>query len=75
MSAVGDTASCGHPNPVWYVDSPFWNDVVGGDPNREAGGVLCPSCFAQKADERFSEKGEWKIVAWRLVPDVRRVAK
>ena len=64
----GDPASCGHPNPVWYADSQLWNEVIGGDRDEEAGGILCPSCFADRADAHF--KGtRWRILGWRLVPD------
>jgi hypothetical protein len=36
---------CGRRNPVWFASSPSWNLAVGGDAGREAGGMLCPSCF------------------------------
>jgi hypothetical protein len=45
--ADGDSRcqQCGNPNPVWRAPHRVWNAVVGGDPDREAGGVLCPTCF------------------------------
>lgn len=68
----GDTASCGHPNPVWWVESRLWNEVITGDPNEEGTGVLCPSCFSDRADTHFVGSG-WRITGWQLVPDLRRV--
>lgn len=68
---AGDTASCGHPNPIWFTDSRLWNEVMGGDPDREVGGILCPSCFADRADQHF-DVTPWRITRWRLVPDMRR---
>ena len=48
---------CGRPNPIWFAPDRLWNHVVGGDPGREAQGVLCPSCFAAKADELLAVLG------------------
>ena len=39
---------CGARNPVWWAAHSYWNLAVGGDPSREAGGILCPSCFHGK---------------------------
>lgn len=65
----GDTASCGHPNPVWFADSQLWNEVMnGGDRDEEATGVICPSCFADRADAYF-KGSRWRITGWRLVPE------
>lgn len=36
---------CGRRNPVWWASHPAWNLAVGGDAAREAGGILCPTCF------------------------------
>lgn len=36
---------CGRPNPCWFAPSDLWNGLVGGDPNKPTGGVLCPLCF------------------------------
>jgi hypothetical protein len=41
---------CYGPNPIWFCESRIWNQVVGGDPDQEAGGILCPSCFMVKAE-------------------------
>jgi hypothetical protein len=68
----GDRASCGHPNPIWWTDHRLWNEVMGGDPDTHAGGVLCPSCFAARADEHF-ENTTWRITGWRLVAEMKRV--
>jgi hypothetical protein len=67
-AADGDRASCGHPNPVWYTDNRLWNEVMGGDPYAEAGGIVCWACFVLRADERFADR-PMQVVAWRLVPD------
>lgn len=71
LNGSGDPAICGHPNPVWFCDSRLWNEVMGGDPDREATGILCPSCFADAADAHF-DGGEWRITGWKLVPEFRR---
>lgn len=39
---------CGARNPVWWSVSGAWNLAVGGDPSREAGGMLCPTCFHRR---------------------------
>lgn len=39
---------CGARNPLWWTSSGTWNLAVGGDPVREAGGILCPTCFHRK---------------------------
>ncbi|WEK60522.1 MAG: hypothetical protein P0Y60_14570 [Candidatus Microbacterium colombiense] len=36
---------CGARNPVWWAANGAWNIAVGGDASREAGGMLCPTCF------------------------------
>lgn len=36
--------ACGRENPVWFAPSPVWNRVVG-----SRYGVLCPTCFLQRA--------------------------
>lgn len=70
-SAFGDPADCGHPNPVWWVDSRLWNEVMGGDRDAEASGVVCPTCFARFADEYFANT-VWRVTGWRLVPEFAR---
>lgn len=67
----GEATDCGHPSPVWFTDSRLWNEVMSGDPDRSAEGVLCPSCFADRADKHF-DGTPWMVTGWRLVPDVRR---
>lgn len=64
--------SCDGLNFAWYADSRLWNEVIGGDPDREAAGLLCPACFAERADLHFAGS-EWQVAGWRLIPDVRRV--
>lgn len=46
----GDTRcqQCGRRNPIWWADTATWNLIVGGDASREAGGILCPTCFHSK---------------------------
>lgn len=39
---------CGARNPVWWAANGAWNLAVGGDASREAGGMLCPTCFHQR---------------------------
>ncbi len=55
--------SCGGMNPVWHTDNLVWNRVVGGT-EREAPGILCPSCFLIQAEAR----GVGITGAWHLVP-------
>lgn len=73
MSAqpVDTCSACGWPNPVWYADSRLWNEVMGGDPDREAAGYLCPTCFTERADHHFANT-PWEVTGWRLIPDLRR---
>jgi hypothetical protein len=69
----GDPASCGHPNPVWYTDSHLWNEVMTGTRDGESPAILCPSCFADRADQHFAETpGNWRIIDWRMIPDWSR---
>jgi hypothetical protein len=71
-SASGDPASCGHPNPVWFTDSRLWNEVMnGGDQDAEAGGIICPLCFIDRAEDYF-DGSRWTIKSWRLVPELAR---
>lgn len=69
--AVDTCANCGGPNPVWSADSRLWNEVMTGDPDREAAGYLCPPCFMATADH-FFESTPWRVTGWRLIPDLRR---
>ena len=55
---------CGRANPVWWAEDEVWNLVMGGDAQREAGGILCPTCFIIKATER----GHCRSGAWQLYP-------
>lgn len=72
-SGSGDPASCGHPNPVWYADCHLWNEVMTGSRDGESPAILCPSCFADRADRHFAETpGNWRIIGWRMVPDWSR---
>lgn len=47
---VGDVErvcqECGGKNPTWYADNDLFNKV-NGSPN----GIICPSCFEQKANK------------------------
>jgi hypothetical protein len=46
---------CGGPNITWSAPSPLWNAVMrGGDINADDdfGGIVCPVCFGQLAQER-----------------------
>jgi hypothetical protein len=59
---------CGCRNPIWYADSQLWNEVMGGDRDEEVAGIVCPTCFADLAKERFLGS-KWKITGWRMLPD------
>lgn len=61
----GDEPACGHSNPVWSTDSRLWNEVVGGDQDEEATGVLCLACFMERADEHF-DGSRWRILGWHI---------
>lgn len=41
-------SECGSRNPVWWAVNGAWNLAVGGDASREAGGMLCPTCFHRR---------------------------
>ncbi len=54
--------SCWCANPVWWTVSEVWNETMGGDPEREAQGILCPNCFIAKALEQgIGRSGAWQI--------------
>lgn len=48
-------------NPVWFTDNVFWNDVMG----KEGGNILCPQCFVERAESKYSPTG------WRFVPEFK----
>lgn len=50
----GDTRCqrCGGANPVWRTNNALWNEVIGGNPEREAPGIVCPTCFMLLAEMR-----------------------
>lgn len=55
-------ADCGtKENPVWFAESPFWNDVV--EDQRHL--ILCLYCFIGRAEKKY------KVVAWRILPDFK----
>ena len=49
--------ACGRRNVVWHAESPLWNRVNGSE-----NGILCPTCFAQRADEQGVGVGSWKLI-------------
>lgn len=56
---------CGGPNIVWCAPSPLWNAVMrGNDINGtdEHDGIVCPTCFAQLAEDRVGATG-WRLSA------------
>lgn len=56
---------CSQPNPVWFAPSPIWNLVMGGpDASDDPGGIVCPNCFIQRA-----EQGGLVPTAWVLTPE------
>lgn len=61
----GPCEDCGKPYPPWSAPNEVWNVVLGGpDANDDPGGMLCPTCFAVRAERA----GHAHI--WRLVPRV-----
>lgn len=54
---------CGRDNIVWYAPNDVWNRVMPDD-----GGILCPVCFVQAA-----EQAGIAPTVWRLIPaEVKR---
>jgi hypothetical protein len=57
---------CSGPYVSWSAPSPLWNQVMrGGDINRVPEpfrGIICPSCFAQLAEEQ-GIAGRWRFYA------------
>lgn len=54
--ATGDLVcgDCGRDNPVWFAPNDLWNLVMGGpDAKEDPGGILCPTCFAHRAETAF----------------------
>jgi hypothetical protein len=39
--------TCGCKNPIWYADNELFNNV-----NGSSNGIICPSCFEYKANEK-----------------------
>jgi hypothetical protein len=67
----GDTVcqACMGANPMWWVPSELWNEVMNPDrslptPGGDPGGILCPTCFLLRADEL----GIGRVGAWQLYP-------
>lgn len=56
---VSHCLDCGRVDAVWFAPSELWNRVVG-SPN----GVLCPSCFIDRA-----EAAGVVPTAWRVAPE------
>lgn len=47
---------CGRPNVVWFADNTIWNAVMG-----DGHGVLCPTCFALRADQHLPSRPIWRL--------------
>lgn len=61
--AVDICQECDREYGIWWADHAVWNEAVGGDPHREAGGLLCPSCFIARATAAGIAS------RWKVVPD------
>jgi hypothetical protein len=62
-----DCRRCLGPNITWSAPSPLWNAVMrGGSINGddEFGGIVCPTCFGDLAEQRGIAR------TWRLTADV-----
>lgn len=59
----GPCQRCGTPdNIVWFTDSPFWNNVVGGFGHMgDPGGIYCIPCFVLLADEEGYQPTGWHL--------------
>lgn len=56
---------CSREVEVWFAPNPLWNLVIGGPAaTDDPGGMLCPSCFIQRA-----EKAGIKPTAWVVQPE------
>lgn len=54
---------CGTDYPAWFTDNPLWNTVLGGPTAMDdPGGMLCPLCFAKKAETVHGP------IVWRFIP-------
>jgi hypothetical protein len=63
---------CDGPNIAWVAPSPLWNAVMrGGSINgdEEHDGIVCPTCFAQLAEERVGA-GPWRLTPRRVKADL-----
>jgi hypothetical protein len=47
---------CGRPNVTWFAPHTVWNGVMGSE-----AGILCPTCFAHKADEWRGQGFVWRL--------------
>lgn len=52
---------CGGANPVWFADNDLWNAVVG-----SPYGILCPSCFATRAETNVIGPQVWRFAPTRI---------
>lgn len=54
---------CGGRNIVWFADSKLWNATFRrADGSDEYGGIVCPICFANAAEERGHARDVWKLM-------------
>lgn len=62
MSALdGPCDQCKTKYPAWWTDHEIWNSVMGGPgATDDPGGLLCPTCFLQRAGVARS--------AWKIAP-------
>lgn len=61
---------CGQRNPVWFVPSPLWNEVMRNRDRLEETcdwGIICPTCFAYLAEGKDIGLGG----AWKWEPEER----
>ena len=58
----GPCQDCGQPYPPWSAPNEVWNRIMGGpEADDDPGGMLCPTCFAVRA-ERAGQRHIWRLV-------------
>jgi hypothetical protein len=57
----GPCQDCGAMFVPWAAPNEVWNEVVGGDPDNEAPGFYCPTCFCLLADTVLGDHTVWDV--------------
>jgi hypothetical protein len=73
LQGDGPCSRCGTvDHPVWFTDSPFWNEVVRSAPlpwlDHDGDGLMCLNCFVKLVDERG-----FRVTRWRVLPEFKWV--